>query len=203
MFKINSKITDPEKFEHSMKLFDEVNAQDPNSESCDGKDQPKELLYSQRMTDCLEIYDPEASEALQLAVRSQHIKRWSKPRSEYPEGKVGYLTWRKELYIYHGDLAAELMQQAGYGAEIQERLKVILLKKQMKTDTEVQALEDVACLVFLGSYFEDFIEKHSGDKLINIVRKTWGKMSDKGHEQALKIDYSKKAKEVIDQALAD
>jgi hypothetical protein len=203
MYKINSSIADAGIFNKTMQLFDEVNAKDPNLELSEGQEVPKELLYSQRMTDCLLDYDAEANEALQLAVRAQHIQRWEKPRSDYPEGKLGYLKWRKELYAYHGDLAAGLMSEAGYGEDIQERLKTLLLKTKIKSDEGAQALEDVACLVFLGSYFDDFVEKHSEEKLIVIVQKTWNKMSEHGHAMALKINYSETAKKIIDLALAD
>jgi len=194
MSKINSKILDSDKFNKTMCAFDEANAKDPNN---------KELIYAQRMTDCLNNYDPDASEALQLAVRCQHIRRWEKPRSEYPEGKAGYYKWRTNLYKYHGDVAAKYMIQEGYDKEMVNRVKTLLLKKEIKSNEESQALEDVVCLVFLKYYFDDFITKHDENKLIVIVQKTWGKMSEKAHELALSIDFSDSAKSIVAKALAD
>lgn len=50
--------------------------------------------------------------------------------------------------------------------------------------------EDVICLVFLEFYFEPFAKKYTEDKMIDIVQKTWRKMSEEGHEAALKLPLS-------------
>lgn len=167
--------------------FDAANLQDPNTEIVDGQPIAKEWIYAQRMTARLEIFFPDASEALQLAARSQHICRWKIPRSDYPMDRAGYKKWRLDLAQMHGDIAGEIMAAQGYDATMISRVQDLLLKRGLKCDEEVQILEDVICLVFLEFYLEDFASKHTEDKLIDIIRKTWNKMSATGHGAALKL----------------
>jgi hypothetical protein len=94
------------------------------------------------------------------------------------------------------------MDEAGYESSATDRVKSLLQKRGIKTDQEAQALEDVVCLVFLENYFADFAATQDGEKLLNIVRKTWGKMSEKGHELALKLPFPQPVQELLDQALA-
>lgn len=191
-----------DQFKEAIHQFDLANSQDPNKEKWEGNDYPKELLYAQRMTDCLEAFAPDASEALQLAARCQHIKRWEIPRDTYPMDRPGYHAWRNELKAYHAELAEGILREVGYDAETIDRVKFLLQKKQLRRDPETQTLEDVICLVFLEFYFDDFSQKYDDEKLIDIIQKTWRKMSEKGHEAALKLDYSPKSLALIKQALS-
>ena len=181
--------------------IDSVNSKDPNLEDTELGKQPKELLYSRRMTDMQKSFCPEASIELQIACRAQHIKRWSSPRSDYPMDRSGYKRWRTELGRFHANLTAELMSQQGFSDDSQERVKSLLQKKQLKRDPEAQALEDIICLVFLSYYLDPFAAKHSEDKLISIIQKTWAKMSEKGHDAALKIQFSDAMGVLIGKAL--
>ena len=183
--------------------IDAINQQDPNQETADGQSIAKELLYSQRMTDCLAQFEPDASEILQIAARAQHIKRWSVPRSDYPMDRKGYKQWRTGLGKFHADTAAQLMSDAGYSSDDCERVKVLLQKKMLKRDAEVQALEDVICLVFIEFYMEAFAAKSGYDeaKLIDIIQKTWNKMSEKGHAAALKLPLPEALTQLIGKAL--
>jgi hypothetical protein len=177
-----------EYFQAAIAAFDKANMEDPNRETFDGKDYPKELLYAQRMTDMLERYAPEASEAVKLAVRAQHIQRWKTPRSSYPMDKQGYLQWRTGLYKFHADTAGRLMQEAGYDDGMVERVKKIVGKKGLKVNPETQLMEDVVDLVFLEHYLTGFAAQHpeyDEAKWIPIIRKTWEKMSKRAHEFAL------------------
>ncbi|MGI9531001.1 DUF4202 domain-containing protein [Lutimonas sp.] len=191
-----------EKFNAAIDLFDRANAEDPNREIFEGKEYAKELLYAQRMTDRLAIFSPDTDEALQLAVRCQHIRRWEIPRDQYDMNRVGYLKWRNDLKVFHAEKAGEIMHEVGYDDQIIEAVKFLLLKKQLKKNDLTQKLEDVICLVFLEYYFEKFSEKYSEDKMIDILRKTWKKMSSKGQEAALELDYSDHSKALITKALA-
>lgn len=181
--------------------IDAINIQDPNQETSNGESIAKELLYSQRMTQWQQKFAPRASIELQIACRGQHIKRWAIPRSDYPMDRAGYKRWRTELGKMHGELTAELMQQHGFDEASQERVKDLLLKKQLKRDAEVQALEDIICLVFLEYYLEPFAEKHSEEKLIRIIQKTWNKMSEDGHAAALKLPFNDAMGALIGKAL--
>jgi hypothetical protein len=175
-------------FEQAVALMDAANAQDPNSETANGEAWPKELLYSHRMSDMLQRYAPEADEAQRLAIRAQHIQRWKSPRSDYPMGRQGYLQWRTALYKFHAETAGTLLQQAGYGDDVIERVKQAVGKRALKVNPDTQLLEDVAALVFIEHYMLDFAAKHpeyDEAKWLDIIRKTWKKMSGRAQEFAL------------------
>lgn len=190
------------KFNNAIRLFDEANTNDPHKETSEGKLVPKELLYAIRMTEKLNQFEPNASEAVQLSVRCQHICRWEIPRDSYEMNRKGYLTWRRDLAKFHAKKAAGILAEVGYDSSVIDNVTFLLQKKQLKKNKETQLLEDVICLVFLEFYFEKFSTKYSEDKLIDIVQKTWAKMSDKGHETALKINFSDKSLALIQKALA-
>lgn len=168
--------------------FDHANAQDPNQDMLDGHPHPKELLYAQRMTDMQARFAPNASEAVKLAVRAQHIQRWKSPRSDYPMDKKGYMLWRTNLYKFHADTAGELMKSVGYDDEMIARVKTIVGKKNLKSNPETQLMEDVVDLVFIEHYMLAFAQQHpeyDEAKWLHIIRKTWEKMSDDAHQFTL------------------
>lgn len=189
------------RFEKAIQLIDQINAEDPITEIWNGESVPKELLYSQRMTKKLEEFAPDSSEHLKIAARAQHIGRWQIQRSDYPMDRTGYLTWREDLKKMHAELAGKLLFEAGYVDEFISKVKFLIRKKQLKTDVETQTLEDVVCLVFLENYLEDFVAKHEVEKVKEILKKTWGKMSEKGHTAALQLDFSPECLRVIQEAL--
>jgi hypothetical protein len=173
-------IADQARFERAIALFDAANAEDPNQD----QGQPKELLYARRMTGMIVRYAPDASEVAQLAVRAQHIRRWTVPRSSYPMTKEGYHAWRTGLYKFHAETAGELMRQAGYDDAMIDRVKAAVGKRGLKVNPDTQMMEDVTDLVFLEHYMLDFAGKHadySEEKWLEIVRKTWKKMSERAH----------------------
>ena len=175
-------------YQTAIAAFDRANAEDPNMEMVDGREYPKELLYAQRMTEMQERYAPEASEAVKLAVRAQHIQRWKIPRSDYPMDKPNYMLWRTTLYKFHAETDGELMRQAGYDDEMIARTKLIISKKNLKSDPETQLMEDIVDLVFIEHYMIGFAEQHpeyDEAKWIVIIKKTWNKMSSSAHEFAL------------------
>lgn len=192
----------PTRFESAIILIDKTNSEDINTYQVHGLEISKELLYSQRMSQKLLQFEPNASEELQIAARAQHIGRWKIARDEYPMDRVGYLKWRETLKKMHAEMAADILRTVGYDDKFIERVSFLINKKLIKKDDDSQTLEDVICLVFLEYYFEEFAEKHTNEKLIDILQKTWVKMSDKGHEAALKIKFSEKSLSLVKQALA-
>ncbi len=192
----------PGRFEEAMRLIDEANLRDPNFEKFEGEDYPEEFLYSMRMTKWLQTIEPHASETLCLAVRGQHIRRWEIPRSSYPLDRKGYHQWRTRLYDYHGEKVAEILEKVGYEGDVIDRVRMLLKKQGIKTNPETQTLEDVACLVFLESYFWDFSRLHDEEKIIGILRKTWRKMSPRGREVAREISMNAGAEALLNKALA-
>lgn len=192
----------PTRFESAIILIDQKNAEDINTYQVHGLDYSKELLYSQRMSQKLLQFDPTASQQLQIAARAQHIGRWKIARDEYPMDRVGYLKWRETLKKMHAEMTADILKVVGYDDDFIERVSFLIHKKLIKKDYESQTLEDVICLVFLDYYFEEFAEKHDDEKIIDILKKTWAKMSEKGHQEAMKINYSEKSLSLVKQAIA-
>jgi hypothetical protein len=167
--------------------IDAANALDPYTTDVEGKREPAELVYGRRMSTTLGRISPQASEHLRIAVRGQHIERWTSPRKGYVEGRVGYLKWRKDLQDFHARRLGEIMAAAGYGENDIGRVGALIRKEQLKSDAEAQMLEDVACLVFLAHYLGDFVAKTDPDKLASILAKIWNKMSPSGRDAALKL----------------
>lgn len=190
-----------DKLEKAFELFDKANEQDPNREEYQGKEYAKEVLYAIRMTDKLNSFAPDASEALQLTARCQHICRWEIPRDSYEMNRVGYLKWRQDLKKFHAEKAGEILKAVGYSQEVIDNVAFLLEKKQLKKNEETQTMEDVICLVFLEFYFEPFAKKYSEEKLIDILRKTWRKMSEKGQAAALKLPLSESSLTLVGKAL--
>src|SRR5690606_5940318 len=191
------------KFVQAIHRIDLENSRDPNNEDFKGQSYPKELLYAQRMTEKLLEFDPVAPKKLQIAARAQHICRWEIPRDSYPMDKVGYLRWREELKKMHAEKASEILKDVGYDQDFINLVAFLIQKKLLKKDPGTQTLEDVVCLVFLQFYFEDFASKHEDEKIIDIVRKTWKKMSAKGHEAAFSLQLSDKSLSLIKIAISE
>lgn len=173
------------RFTAAIEAFDEANTADPTIVESEGREWPKELLYGHQMSAWMDRFAPDASEALRLAARCQHIRRWEIPRDSYPRDRVGYLKWRTELKHMHARIAGEILERAGYDEDLIARVQSLLKKERLKSDPETQILEDVVCLVFLENWFADFSKQHDPDKVVDIVAKTWKKMSLTGHEAAL------------------
>lgn len=188
---------DPDRLLRAYAHIDRLNQDDPATE--DG--QPRSWLYGRRMTETLESFAPEASDALRIAVRGQHVGRFRIPRTDEPEGKVGYLTWRKRLAALHADLAGEAAAEAGYPPEVVERVRFLVQKKALRTDAETQTLEDCACLVFLRYEFAEFAARTERAKMTDILRKTWAKMSERGHAAALSLPLGEAEKALVVAAL--
>src|SRR5256885_357330 len=182
-----------QKFRNAIERFDAANSQDPDG---------AELVYAQRMSGWLERLAPDASEALKLAARSQHIRRWEIPRNKYPMNRAGYHRWRNELAAFHAEVSGKILREVGYDDATVGRVQSLLRKERLKEDAEAQTLEDVICLVFLENYFADFAKEHDEQKLIGILRKTWKKMSQRGHEAALKLPMGNAERKLVEKALS-
>lgn len=159
-------------------------------------------LYGRRMTEQLHQLCPAPSTALQIAARAQHIERWHLARNSYPMDRAGYHRWRTDLAKHHASRTAGLMENRGAPAALIAQVSSLLRKENLKSNADTQALEDVACLVFLEHYLADFARKHSEEKLIAIIQKTWRKMSEPGHQQALSLPLANHLTELIHKALA-
>ncbi len=178
----------PKLFETTIGLMDTANNKDPNTEMTEGKEYPKELLYSQRMSDMIQRFAPDADEIQKISVHGQHIQRWQSPRSDYSMDRKGYHQWRTNLYQFHAQKTTQYMQQAGYDVSSIERVKLAIGKKNIKTNLDTQMLENIAALVFIEHYMQAFVDNHpeyDEKKWIDIIKKTWRKMSEAAQQFAL------------------
>jgi Domain of unknown function (DUF4202) len=188
------------RFQQVLRRFDDENARDPNLVGIDGTAHPRELVYAQRLAGWVLRLCPEASEALQLAARSQHICRWMIPRNSYPMTRAGYLRWREELKRFHAQKSTEILRKAGYSEETIARVRDLNLKKNLGEDPECQVLEDALCLVTLQYQLGDLMDKTEPDKMVTILQKTWKKMSVAAREKAFGLSFSDRERELITKA---
>jgi hypothetical protein len=171
-------------FARAIALIDAANSEDPRQE--DGE--PKELLYAKRMSEMLARFAPEASAVVRLAARAQHVRRWTVPRDSYPMTREGYYAWRTGLYKFHAETAGALLREAGCDEETIGRVMLAVSKRSLKSNPEAQLLEDVAALVFIEHYMLGFAGSkpdYDEAKWMEIIRKTWRKMSPAAQQFAL------------------
>jgi len=181
--------------------FDHYNGTDPNLFSWQGETCPQELFLAQRLHEWVMKLAPGASEPLVLASRCQHIGRWEIARKSYPEGRIGYLTWRKALARHHAEIAQGILRDTGYPQDVIDRVTAIVMKQGIKQDADVQTMENALCLVFLQYQYEAFHPAH-GEKIVDILKKSLLKMDAAGHKWALTLPYSPAGMAHIEKALA-
>lgn len=182
--------------------IDAANGQDPTMIDLNGQREPAALVYGRRMRETLSLLAADASEHLRIAAQGQHIERWKSPRTGYAPGRVGYLKWRKDLQEFHARRLGELMTAAGYDENDIDRVGALVRKERLKSDSEVQLLEDVVCIVFLEHYLDGFMIKTDEGKLADILAKTWRKMSEAGHEHALKLGLPARVTQLLERGQA-
>lgn len=192
--------SNPQRFEAALRRFDEENSRDPNTEVEGGVSRPREWLYAQRLTKWVLQLCPDASEELRLAARCQHLCRWKIPRQSYPMTRAGYLQWRATLKKFHAQKAGDILREVGYPEEVVCRVQDLNLKKHFPDDPESRVLEDALCLVFLEFQFAQLAAKSDDDKMINALRKSWGKMTDAARVEALKLHYGQRGKALLERA---
>jgi len=175
-------------FQRARRLIDAAHAADPHR-TADGE--PAEQVYASRMEAWVTRVAEAPTPLLQLAARCQHLERWLVPRASFPEGKAGYLAWRRSLYTKQAERARALVLEAGMSSHDAADLATWVSKAGLKTNPGTQALEDAACLVFLENEIGAFAAQHAEyprEKFIDILRKTWRKMSPRAQALALKLD---------------
>lgn len=190
-----------ERFQAALRRFDGENSRDPNSEIVNGTPQPREAVHAQWLTDWVLRLCPDASEALRLAARCQHLCRWMIPRDSQPMTRAGYLKWREELKKFHAKRAGEILREAGYPENLVQQVQNLNLKRNFPGDPESRVLEDALCLVFLQHEFAALAGKTSDEKMIGILQKTWRKMSPASQAEALKLSCSPREKALLERAL--
>ena len=189
------------RFANALRRFDEANARDPNAELVGGVARPRELVYAERLTAWVLRLCPDASEALRLAARCQHLCRWESPRSRHPMDRAGYLKWRAELKKFHAAKAGEILREVGYDEELIAQVQALNLKKNFPADPDSRVIEDALCLVFLEFQFADLAAKTDVEKVVNALRKSWGKMSIAAQNEALQLSFGARETALIQRAL--
>ena len=192
---------DPGRFERAVAAIDAANAGDPARIVVRGAERPKELAHAELVSEWVGRLRPDASEELLLAARAHHVRRWAIPRDSYPDGRSGYLRWRRALHDLHAGIAGEILEQAGYESAAVERVQAIVRKRDLAHDPDVQALEDALCLVFLETQFDALADRLDVEKMDDVVRKTLVKMSDDGKRLALELDLGDEERAALDRAL--
>jgi len=193
---------DASRFHAAISAFDAANSEDPHTLLVEGVERPRELVHAERLSAWVERLQPDASEALRLAARCQHIRRWQSPRESFPAGRVGYLQWRTQLGRFHADTAARLLEEVGYERELIDAVRRINLKQGLHSNPDTQTMEDALCLAFLEFEFAEFCAKYPAEKVLEVVQKTWKKMSARGHELALGLPFSPASLAIVKRALA-
>lgn len=190
-----------ERRSRAIAAFREENSKDPTlvSDGCELR--PKELVAAERLASWVERLEPTPSEALILASHCQHLRRWQMPRADFPAGRLGYLAWRKALAKLHADQAAEILRGVGYDDALLEAVRRINLKQGLSTHSDVRTMEDALCLSFLEHELVAFAEQHPDEKIVEIIAKTWRKMSERGRQVALTLPLGERAAGLVQRAL--
>ncbi len=168
--------------------IDELNRADPHRIQVRGESRPKELTHAAMVSAWIERLRPDADDALRIAAHGHHVRRWAIPRREYPQGRRGYLRWRQALQELHAATLGEVMTEAGYEPAAIERAQDLVRKKNLRRDVDAQAMEDALCLVFLETQLGEFRTRQPDHRTMDILRKTWAKMSAEARALALDLD---------------
>jgi hypothetical protein len=191
-----------ERFERAVTAIDAANADDPNTILARGERRPKEQAHAELMTEWVERLDPDAGELQLLAARAHHLRRWALPRSDYPEGRAGYLRWRKHAKDRHAEDVGRILTECGYSEEEIDRVQQIVRKERLATDPAVQTHEDALCLVFLETQFIALADQLGDDKTVEVLVKTLDKMSPAGQEAALGLPLTDRERGLVARALS-
>lgn len=190
------------RFAQAVAAIDAANADDPHTLVWAGEERPKELLHAEMMTRWVRRLDPDATEAQLLAARAHHLRRWALPRDDYPEGRSGYLRWRKELNRRHQDDVAALLASLGYDPVEVGRVQEIIAKASRTSDPQVQTHEDALCLVFLQTQFTALADRLGDEKTVEVLQRTLAKMSPPACDEALCLPLSDRERALVERALA-
>ncbi|MBM3672249.1 MAG: DUF4202 domain-containing protein [Actinobacteria bacterium] len=178
--------------------IDAANADDPTRIAVRGVEQPKELAHAALVTEWIRRLEPGASEPLLLAGRAHHLRRWTIPRSSHPEGRSGYLRWRRALHDQHARDVAAILAEVGYDDATISRVQDLVRKRGLGKDPEVQVLEDALCLVFAETQLHALAQRVEPDKMRDVMRKTLAKMSPRAIELAKELDLPPESRALLD-----
>lgn len=190
--------------QRALTAVDVANAEDPQTIRVRGEERPKELAHAELVSEWIERLVPAASDALRIAARAHHVRRWEIPRNSEPKGRAGYYRWRKKLQAHHASVTREILEAEGFDEETIARVEALVRKRGLGSDPDVQALEDALCLVFLETQLEAFSEQLADEPhTLDVIRKTARKMSDAARAYAGTLPLSPTARALLERALGD
>lgn len=191
-----------ERYTVAAAAIDRANALDPNLVRVRGQELPLALAHGQYAAEWVTRLHPDADELLLLAARAHHLRRWELPRSEYPEGKAGYLRWKRDQRQRHATDVASLLTPMGFTDDEVAQVQAWVRRDQLATDAGSQAVEDAACLVFIETQLADVATKLDRDHLIDVIRKTAKKMSPSALDAVARIPLGEAERQLLAAALA-
>ena len=189
-----------ERLSAALAAIDSANADDPHTIVVDGVARPKELAHAELMTEWVQRLDPDADDAQLVAARAHHLRRWALPRSDYPEGRAGYLRWRAAQGKRHAAEVADIVTAVEYSDDFADDVSAIVAKKGLSTDARVQTHEDALCLVFLQTQLDDLADKLGDDHMVEVLAKTLVKMSSAARRMAQDLDLGERAAALLEAA---
>lgn len=189
-----------ERFSEAIKEIDSANREDPRSETVDGRPQPRELLFAQRVYRWVEQLAENPSEELLLAARAHTLRRWLIPRDKYPKTTAGYHKWRDALAQFHADEAESILRTVGYSDEMIRKITAFITKKNWPEAQEACVLEDADCLVFLETKLADYMDEWEESKAMHILRRTFRKMTPEGRKRVSELKLGAREQELVRRA---
>ncbi len=191
----------PGRLARAIEALDAANVEDPTRVELDGELRPRELAHAELATRWVRRLRPDAGEELLLAARGHHLRRWAVPRASAPAGRAGYLRWRADLQRRHAEEVGAILRAAGYDGDAVARVGAIVRKERLRSDAEVQVLEDALCLVFLEMQYEELRARLDAEQMEHVLRRTWRKMSTSARELALGLPLSEEGRALVERAV--
>lgn len=185
----------------AFRAIDAANADDPHTIAVRGEVRPKEQAHAELAVEWVRRLAPDASDALLLAARAHHVRRWEIPRASEPEGRAGYLRWKRGLQQHHAEVVAGVLDGLADAATV-ARVQSLVRKERLRTDPEVQVLEDALCLVFVETQFGELTDQLGEDHMVEVVVKTLRKMSPAGRAAAMELPLDDEARQIVGRAAA-
>lgn len=186
-------------YESAVAVIDAANAADPNTVDVRGRQIPLALAHGQLAAEWVGQLLDAPDEAVLLAARAHHLRRWEVPRDSYPSGRPGYLRWRRDQKARHAADVAEILQASGYGPADIERVQRLIRREPVDG---AQIVEDAACLVFIETQLASVAARLDHEHIVDVIRKTARKMSAAGRGLVATIPLAEPERRLLAEALA-
>lgn len=193
---------DTEREARTAAAIDAANEPDPERVRFRGEERPLQQTLGRLAAEWVDRLDPSATPAQRLAARAHHLRRWERPRAAYPEGRAGYLRWRRDAKAVHADEVADLLTAEGWDDDTVAAARRLVRKEGLGRDPVAQVHEDAVCLAFLEVQLDDAAARMGDDKTVDVLRRTARKMSAEALAHAAGLPYSEHGRALLEAALA-